>query len=129
MNYLRGYLSGAAKAIAGLPLCNANFDKAVELLKQWFGRSQTLINSYMNAQTKLPNITNIVKELRNFYDSLENYIRDLKPLGTETSSCGNVLIPIIMRKIPEEIRRIMFRSNPLVDTCLGQLRLSLLNEI
>ena len=115
MNYLRGYLSEAAKAIAGLPLCNANFDKAVELLKQRFGRSQT--------------ITNKVKQMRNFYDSLENYIRGLKALGTKTSSCGNLLIPIILGKIPEEIRKIMFRSNPLVDTCLDQLRVSLLNEI
>ena len=129
-NYLRGYLSGeAAKAIAGLPLRNANYDKAVEFLKQRFGRSQTLINSYMNALTKLPNITNNVKQLRNFYDSLENYIRGLEALGTETSSYGNLLIPIIMGKIPEEIRRIMFRSNPLVESCLDQLRASLLNEI
>ena len=130
MNYLRGYLSGeAAKAIVGLPLCNANYIKAVELLKQRFGRSQTLINSYMNVLTELPNITNNVKQLRNFYDSLENYIRGLEALGTETSSYGNLLIPIIMGKIPEQIRRIMFRSNPLVDSCLDQLRASLLNEI
>ena len=130
MNYLRGYLSGeAAKAIAGLSLCNASYDKAVELLKQRFGRSQTLINFYMNALTKLPSITNNVKQLRSFYDSLENYIRGLEALGTETSSYGNLLIPIIMGKIPEEIRRIMLRSNHLVDSCLDQLRASLLNEI
>ena len=94
MNYLRGYLSGeAVKAIAGLPLCNANYDKAVELLKQRFGRSQTLINSYMNTPTKLPSITNNVKQLRNFYDSLENYIRGPEALGTETSSYGSLLVP------------------------------------
>ena len=40
MNYLKGYLKGeAARAVSGLPLTDENYQKAVELLKDIFGRN------------------------------------------------------------------------------------------
>ena len=46
--YLKGMLANeAARAIAGLPITSQNYGKAIELLKERFGRKQTLINAYM----------------------------------------------------------------------------------
>ena len=66
MKYSCSYLIGdAAKAIAGLPLSNGNYNRAVKLLKQRFGRTQTIINSCMDALTKLPATTSDFHTLRN----------------------------------------------------------------
>ena len=41
MNYLSGQLRGeAARAIAGLPLTNGNYRKAVELLRERYGTTE-----------------------------------------------------------------------------------------
>ena len=50
MNYLSGLLKGeAARAIAGLTLSDGNYHTAVQLLKERYGKKQTLINAYMDA--------------------------------------------------------------------------------
>jgi len=49
MNYLKGMLANeAVRAIAGLPITSQNYGKAIELLKEHFGRKQTLINAHIN---------------------------------------------------------------------------------
>ena len=46
MNYLNGMLKGeAARAISGLPLTEENYKKAIELLKERFGKLQVLTNA------------------------------------------------------------------------------------
>ena len=123
MNYLSGLLKGeAARVISGLPLSNVNYSRAVELLQKRYGRSQTLVNSYMDALVKIPAPTSDVRKLRSFYDSCESYIRGLEALDTKTDSYGNLLIPILLKKLPEEIRRLIFRSNKSADSSLDELR-------
>lgn len=48
-NYLKSYLEGeAASAITSMALSNENYDKAIELLQQRFGRKDLIINSHMS---------------------------------------------------------------------------------
>ena len=79
MTYLTGMLEGeAAHTIAGLPLTTDNYVRAIELLKEQFGNSQTLINAHMDELAKIfpPSISE-TKQLREFYDNSENNIRGL----------------------------------------------------
>ena len=54
-NYLKSLLTGTAQSsAAGLALTSANYEKAVDLLKQRFGNRQIVISSHIEVLTKLP---------------------------------------------------------------------------
>ena len=44
------------------------------------------------------------------YDSIETHIRSLRNLGIDSSSYGSLLAPLILSKIPEEMRLIVARN-------------------
>ena len=50
------------------------------------------------------------KKLRDLYDKIEINIRSLKALGIESESFGNLLVPVVMEKIPSELRLIISRK-------------------
>ena len=55
--YLKSLLTGTAQSsVAGLALTSANYEKAVDLLKQRFGHRQMVISSHIEVLTKLPKV-------------------------------------------------------------------------
>ena len=55
--YLKSLLTGTAQSsVAGLALTSANYEKAVDLLKQRFGHRQMVISSQIEVLTKLPKV-------------------------------------------------------------------------
>ena len=44
------------------------------------------------------------KRLRIFYDTCESYIRGLESLRVVTYTYGSLLIPVLLKKLPEEVR-------------------------
>ena len=85
-NYLRSYLTEATgECIKGLSLALANYQKAVEILKERYGNKQILISSYMDVLVKLPKDDNMkdIDKLRKIYNSLETSVRNLADLGAE----------------------------------------------
>ena len=69
------------------------------------------------------------KNLRTFYDTCEANIRGLEALGVKTETYGSLLIPILLKKIPEEIRYSIFRADPSADSSLDRLRIAMRQEI
>ena len=56
-NYLQTLLEGpAAKAIQCLPMVEANYESAVEMLKERYGNKQKIISSHMDASLKHQNV-------------------------------------------------------------------------
>ena len=51
-----------------------------------------------------------IRSIRRLYDTIESHIRSLKTLGVESESYGSLLVPVIMNKIPEEMRLIVSRN-------------------
>ena len=129
MNYLKRVLANeAARAIAGLPITSRNYGKAIELLKERFGRKQTLINAHMESLSKIDSPTDM-HNLRRFLDSCETNIRALETLDVQTDSYGSLLIPTLLNKLPVELRRTIFRANPNACSSLNDLRETLRKEI
>ena len=66
----------------------------------------------MNELLKLKAVTSDkdVKELRRFYDALENHIRSLLSLDVDSKSYGSLLTPIIMERLPPQVRLILSRE-------------------
>ena len=130
MNYLCGLLKGeAARVIQGLPLSARNYKRAINLLKERFGQKQVLINAHMDALLKIAVARNDVKKLRSLYDACEGYIHGLESLDVYPESYGDLLIPIVMKKLPEEVRRIMLRSHDETTWTLADLRKQLQHEV
>ena len=68
----------AYESISGLALTNKNYLEAVEVLKQYYGNPQLLINTYKEQFIKLDKIekSNNVSRLRTFFNKIEIRIRN-----------------------------------------------------
>ena len=99
--------------VQGLTLTEANYDSAVELLKERFGNKQTIISSHMDELMKLPDSTlHRPSSLRNVYDKITVHTRGLESLGIDLDHYDTLLIPMIMPKLPNEVRLTMARKHP-----------------
>ena len=71
--HLRTLLDGrAAAAVSGIQTTDANYDTAIEVLKERFAQKQMIINSHMEALMNLPNVSSVkdVTTLRKLVDEL-----------------------------------------------------------
>jgi len=105
-NYLHSLLDGAAAtAVQGLALNELNYDSAVELLKERFGKPKNIIAAHMDELLKVPTCTSErAASLRQVYDKINVHIRGLASLGIDSDQYGSLLIPVIMSKISSEMR-------------------------
>ena len=95
----------ASRAIAGLPITEENYDAAVDFICKRFGKPQQLISAHMDELLKISACpSDKPHHLRYFYDKLSVNIRALEALGVNADQYGTLLIPIIMAKLPPEIR-------------------------
>ena len=112
-NYLRSLLQGAAShAILGLGLSSDNYNEAIEILQARFGKKLVVISSHMDALMKTSSIKSIqdTRGLRNLYDRVESHIRALNVMGVGSKSYGCLLVPVIMSRLPEELKLILTRT-------------------
>ena len=66
--YFKSCVTGAAEsAITGLPLSEDNYETAIDILRDRFGKPQLLISNHMEALLKLPIVSSVreTKNLRN----------------------------------------------------------------
>ena len=105
-NHLHSLLEGqAARAIQGLTRTDANYQSAIEILQNRFGRPQNIISTHMDELLKIPGCTSDkASQLRFVYDKISVNVRGLESLGVSSSQYGSLLIPVIMSKLPQEVR-------------------------
>ena len=111
--YLKSLLEGkAATAISGLELSNENYAEAVALLSDRFGSRQVVITHHMESLLQLVPVKTgtEVKQLRAVYDKIEVNVRGLQSLGIKPDQYGCLLVPVIMSKVPDDIRLIILRQ-------------------
>ncbi|GFY72540.1 reverse transcriptase domain-containing protein [Trichonephila inaurata madagascariensis] len=104
--YLKSLLGGAAfNVVNGFSLSEENYEKALKLLKQRFGREELVINAHMSKLLNLYPIqdSNNVVGLRKLYDTCEVQIRSLDSLNVTSGMYGHLLYPILIKLIPEEL--------------------------
>ena len=105
-NYLKALLDGpAARCIQGLTLTSVNYDTALEILQDRFGKKQHIISAHMDDLLKLtPCSDSRPHHLRVIYDKIYVNVRGLEALGITASQYGSFLIPVVMSKLPAEVR-------------------------
>ena len=89
----------------GLTRTEANYNSAIEILQKRFGKPQNIISKHMDEMLNIPECVNDnASQLRLVYDKISLSIRGLESLGVSSNQYGSLLIPVIMSKLPHEIR-------------------------
>ena len=104
-NYLKSILDGnAARAIQGLPLTEGNYEVAVKILQERFGKKQQIISAHMEELLKLQACQkDKASQIRYVYDKINVHVRGLEALGITSDQYRSLLIPIIISRLPQEI--------------------------
>ena len=113
----------------GFQLTNSNCEQAITLLMDRFGQPHKVINAHMQALLDITSPDTQLENLQKFYDTLETHICTLTSLGKPQETYGALLIPIILGKLPNEIRRNLARDHISLDWTINQLRNALQKEL
>jgi len=101
----------AYKALQGFEVTDDNYDHAKETLQKRFGNQQTTIGTHMKALLSIEGHKNMkTTELRELYDNVNVHIRELEALGISLDIYGCLLIPVILKSMPEDINLIVARN-------------------
>ena len=112
--YLQGYLEEPAlKCIEGMTLSNENYTQALKQLKDRYGNPVLITSTHTSKLLKLEKVFNSqnIKELRNLYDRVESHIRSLLTAGIPQENYGPLLIPIVLEKLPDDIKLELSRKS------------------
>ena len=99
------------------------------MLREKYGQSHKMTQAYMQALLEIAPPKNKLHSLRNFYHKLEASVRGLDALGQSQDAYGTLLVPIVMSKLPGEIRQHLAREHGSNTWILRDLRKSIRNEI
>lgn len=122
-SYLRSLMERSAHdAIAGLTLSSANYHEAIDLLRKRFGNKQQIISKHMELLLKVDAVLDQnLKSLRRLYDTVESHIRSLWSLGIDFGSYGALLCPVLLNKLPQDVRLIISRSTSSTELNMDRL--------
>ena len=83
----------------------------------------------MQALIQLPAPCSTLNSMHNFHDKMETYIRGLESLGQHQDGYGTLLVPVILDKMPSEVRKSLAREHGDLNWPLGDLRQALDQEL
>ena len=106
-SYLKSLLDGEAKAtVVGLTLTGAHYKEACRLLEGRYGRPELIIFSHVQEllQLSIPGKQAKVSALWDFYNRLQGHVRSLEALGVAGAQYGVVLTPVVLSRLPNDLR-------------------------
>ena len=102
-SYLKAVLNGtAASAVSGIPVNNDNYDTAITLLQEKFGRKEIIIQSLYSKLHNLPKCGNKFIDIQRLGASVEKILRQLEAQG-EVINSQRMLIQLFLSKFPVEV--------------------------
>ena len=101
-NYLKAQLKGtASEVISGLELTQENYNIAINLLKERYGKKQIMIKAHFAKLMNLPMATYKTTSLRTFYDTMEKHLRCLQSLGEDDNNTQ--ILTVLQSKLPRSV--------------------------
>ena len=84
----------------------ANYQLAIDILKKRFGDVAQIIAKHMEVLMSLESVTNNdnLAALRQLYDTVEVNIRGQQALGVAPEAYDAVLTPVLLKRLPSELR-------------------------
>ena len=101
----------------GFKLTENNYEAALDLLKQRFAKPSVIKRAHIRDLMNFQAVFNerSVFKMRELYDTVETHFRGLEALGIDKESYSTIVVPALMEKIPESVRRNMIRENKSAD--------------
>ena len=83
-----------------------NYCQAIDLLIRRYANPQALIVAHMKKLVSVPRVRNpnSVLNLRRLLDQVKSSVRNLKSLKVEKNSHGQLLVPLLNEKLPNDLR-------------------------
>ena len=101
-NYLRRQLVGSAnETIVGLDLTNDNYDIAIKLLKERYGKKHILIDTHYAQLINLPIAMNKTLSLKLYFDLTEKHLRVFSALGENIEQ--KQFLSMMKSKLPRDV--------------------------
>lgn len=127
-NFLIFKLEGETKAaLPGLTISNDNYINAKDLLRERHSQPKKIITAHYKALINLPTATATRSSLRVLSEQLESH--SLEALGTAPTSYGDLLVCLLVDKLPIDVRRNLTRHQGNTDWTLDELRTAIKREI
>ena len=106
--YLKSLLEDEAKTtIDGLTLTQEHYKVACKILKERFGRIELIVFSHIQSLLNLKpdnKLRDHLSQLKNMMDQVNIHVRSLEALGIDGSTYGVTLTPVILSRLPSDVR-------------------------
>ena len=97
--------------IANLEMTAANYNSALEILKDRYGDKQLIIEAHYRKLLNLDSKTERYTHLKQFFDNLELHIRGLEAQNKKKEEFGDLLNLLLMDKLSGDLRRCLSRDH------------------
>ena len=101
--------SEAAQLIDGYPITDLNYEKALTDLKEAYGDPDVVINYHVSKLLSLPTQSN-PQSLKDLYHKINTHVRSLAALGIDAEQYSVFLVPIVMSKLSDSLRKDIIKS-------------------
>ena len=129
-HYLISQLRGDAQnLLAGFDHTDAEYDEAVELLTNTYGKSKLIIQARLHAVFDLDPPEASSTALSRFRAAYEGHLRALKSLGCNITDSGYIYAALLMRKLPRRLADNINRATNSDSWTLEELRRAIDDEI
>jgi len=106
--YLKSLLEGEAQStIQGLTLTADHYKTACQILEQRFGRKELIVFSHIQSLLSLranEGLKDNLAKLKNILDQVNVHIRSLETMGIDGPTYGVMLTPVILSRLPADVR-------------------------
>ena len=112
-NYLHSCLEGEAfRTIQGIKLIDKNYPEALEVLRKRYGNKQRIISAHMNELLNMKKVErdSDLQGLRRLYEDIESHVRSSRSLDVDDDNHGSLLTPIIMERLPHQLKLTISRQ-------------------
>ena len=114
-SYLKSSLRGtAANAISGISITNDNYDTAIKLLGDKFGKKEAIVETLYSHLQHLQTAMNKTGDIKFTYESIEKILRQLEAQGKDISH-QRILVQQILSKFPLQVIVRLEKSKKLED--------------
>ncbi|KAK3892369.1 hypothetical protein Pcinc_003777 [Petrolisthes cinctipes] len=115
LTYLLSLLDGTAKdMVEGVPHTSTSYRTVIDLLKQRFGKTECIIHSHIQAllalQVPVDQGKTYITQLWRLRDEVVQHTRSLETQGITGKQCEVLLTPMIMSRLPTELRLMWSRD-------------------
>ncbi|KAK3894074.1 hypothetical protein Pcinc_002176 [Petrolisthes cinctipes] len=115
LTYLLSLLDGSAKdVVEGVPHTSTSYRTVIDLLKQRFGKTECIIHAHVQAllalQVPVDQGKTYITQLWRLRDEVVKHTRSLEAQGITGKQCEVLLTPMIVSRLPTELRLMWSRD-------------------